>query len=308
MARIIIFLLCLLLRSNVYAEAYGANCIRIDGVWHCPYEEVPYCIEQTEYRTLSCPINQSGAINQSRYYSCSTQTWSDWITTSNNCTQDPPTCIESSETRQLTCQAGYEGVLQEQRTSICSNPYGSPTWTAWSEIYNTCNMTVTNLNNLISPISPISPMNPNSLLNQLTTAPLIQIEPVIAPELTALTTTEAPTTSVKNTTTSDTDKQDNVKGIDVPKDKELVPGFGLVMSLQLINQAYNMQQAQMQDTIKLEQENEYGRIQDITFSLYTETTIGDRFDSINRSRWTSLLRNYPLQRLKLYDRGSQEDE
>jgi hypothetical protein len=151
-------------------------------------------------------------------------------------------------------------------------------------------------------------MNPNSLLNQLTTVPLIQTEPVIAQELTALTTTEAPTTSVKNTTTSDTDKKDNVKGIDVPKDKELVHGFGLVMSLQLINQAYNMQQAQMQDTIKLEQENEYGRIQDITFSLYTETIIGDRFDSINRSRWTSLLRNYPLQRLKLYDRGSQEDE
>ena len=151
-------------------------------------------------------------------------------------------------------------------------------------------------------------MNPNSLLNQLTTVPLIQTEPVIAQELTALTTTEAPTISVKNTTTSDTDKKDNVKGIDVPKDKELVHGFGLVMSLQLINQAYNMQQAQMQDTIKLEQENEYGRIQDITFSLYTETIIGDRFDSINRSRWTSLLRNYPLQRLKLYDRGSQEDE
>ena len=90
--------------------------------------------------------------------------------------------------------------------------------------------------------------------------------------------------------------------------KELVPGFGLVMSLQLLNQAYNMQQAQIEETIKLEQENEYGRIQDITFSLYTETTVGDRFDSINRSRWTSLLRNYPLQRLKLYDRGSEENE
>jgi hypothetical protein len=175
-----------------------------------------------------------------------------------------------------------------------------------------------------SPVSPISPLNPNSPIAQVTTAPLIQTEPVIAPELTALQTTpETVTTSVatvqvKDTTTTQvidrpkvetkTEAKLDIKAPEVPKGKDLIPGFGLVMSMQLINQAYNMQQAQIEETIKLEQENEYGRIQDITFSLYTETTVGDRFNSINRNRWTSLLRNYPLQRLKLYDRGSEENE
>jgi hypothetical protein len=129
---------------------------------YCSIYQVPVCSPQVEYQTLSCPVNQSGAINQSRSYECSTQSWTDWTTTSNNCTPDPPTCIESVETRQLTCSPGFEGLSQEQRTSICSDPYGSPTWTTWLEIYNTCKMTSTNLNNPASPISPISPTNPNS--------------------------------------------------------------------------------------------------------------------------------------------------
>ena len=312
MARTILFLLCLLLlRSNVYAESYGANCTRIDGVWHCPYEEVPSCTEQTEYRTLSCPLHQSGAINQSRYYTCTNQTWSDWITTSDNCTQDPPTCIESTETRQLTCQAGFEGLSQEQRISICSDPYGSPTWTAWSEIYNTCKMTTTNLNNPTSPVSPISPMNPNSVLNQVTTAPIIPPEPVIVQDMTALTTTETPTTSVatvksetSTTTTSGTDKKDkkdNIKAPELPKGKDLVPGFGIVMSMQLLNAGYNIQQAQIEESIKLIQDEEYGRQQNILLEFISANDTGDYLISASANRWRSILRDNPLQRFDLDD-------
>ena len=299
MVRITLFLLLLLIRSDVYAGAYGANCIRIDGVWHCPYDEVPSCTEQTEYRTLSCSINQSGAINQSRYYTCSTQAWSDWVTTSDNCTQNPPTCIEFTETRTLGCLNGFEGFVQEQRSSICSDPYGSLTWTVWSEIYNTCKMTATNLNNPTSPVSPISPMNPNSVLNQVTTAPIIPIESVIAQEMNVLTMTgmETPATSVKDTTTtSDTDKKNKPKGADVPKGKEIVPGFGIVMSMQLLNAGYNMQQAQLEESIKLIQEEEYGRQQNILLEFISANDTGDYLISASANRWRSILRDNPLQR------------
>lgn len=73
------------------------------------------------------------------------------------------------------------------------------------------------------------------------------------------------------------------------------------MSMQLLNAGYNMQQQQVQEYISLEQENEYGRIQEFTLSLLSETNVGDRFDSLNRNRWANLLRNNPLQRLAEYD-------
>ena len=322
MARIIIFLLCLLLRSNAYAwycnfqpddqgnivpGSMSCSGISNDDAlqnhycgWYRPYDpycsiyQVPVCSPQVEYRTLSCPINQSGAINETRSYECTSQSWTGWTTSSNNCTPNPPTCIESTETRTLTCQAGFEGLSQEQRISICSDPYGSPTWTAWSEIYNTCKMTATNVNNPTSPISPISPTNPNSVLNQVTTAPIIPPEPVIVQDMTALTTTtpETPATSVATvkseasgttsapspagtTTTSGTDKKDNPKGVDVPKGKEIVPGFGIVMSMQLINSGYNLQQMQIEESIKLIQEQEYGRQQNIFIEFISANDTGD---------------------------------
>lgn len=203
---------------------------------------------------------------------------------------------------------------------LCPDPYGSQVSGPWIVVSNTCVKSITNPTNVESPVSPISPLNPTSQLAQVTTAPLIPPEPVIAQELTALqTTVETPATSVATvqvkdtTTTSDTVKPEpkvsnsagevkiDIKSPEVPKGKDLVPGFGLVMSLNLINQSYNMQQQQIEETIRLEQEQEYGRNQEFTLTLLTETTIGDRFDSLNRNRWASLLRNHPLQRLELDD-------
>ena len=142
MVRITLFLLLLLLRNNAYAwycnfqpDSQGniipgsMSCSGISNDdalqnhycgWYrpndpyCSIYQVPVCSPQVEYQTLSCPINQSGAINQSRSYECSTQSWTGWTTTSNNCTPDPPTCIESTETRTLTCLPGFEGLSQEQ--------------------------------------------------------------------------------------------------------------------------------------------------------------------------------------------------
>jgi hypothetical protein len=340
MVRITLFLLLLLLRNNAYAwycnfqpDSQGniipgsMSCSGISNDdalqnhycgWYrpndpyCSVYQVPVCSPQVEYQTLSCPVHQSGAINQSRSYECTSQSWTGWTTTSNNCTPDPPTCIESTETRQLTCSAGYEGLSQEQRNSICSDPYGSPIWTAWLEIYNTCKMTTTNINNPASPISPISPINPNSVISQsISNTTMTQaIEPVQELSLGTTSLQESLTTSQSSTTTTEKlqvstsielkPAPPEVK-VETPKGKEIVPGFGLVMSMQLINASYNMQQQQVQEYINLEQENEYGRIQEFTLSLLSETNVGDRFNSLNRNRWANLLRNNPLQRLAEYD-------
>jgi len=281
----------------------------------------PACTAQVEYRTLSCPIHQSGAINETRTYQCTSQSWGPWTTTSTNCTQDPPTCIESTETRQLTCSPGYEGLLQEQRSSLCSDPYGSPTWTSWSTLSNTCTMTVTNINNPTSPISPISPTNPNSVISQqITTAPIIQPEPVIVQDMTALTTTttETPATSVatvkseasgttsapspvSTTTTSGADKKENIKAPEVPKGKDIVPGFGIVMSMQLLNSGYNLQQTQIEESIKLIQEQDYERQQNILLEFISANDTGDYLISASANRWRSILRDNPLQRFDLDD-------
>ena len=346
MARITLFLLLLILRNNAYAwscsyqpdsqgniipGSMSCNGISNDDAlqnhycgWYrpsdpyCSIYQVPTCSPQVEYQTLSCPVNQSGAINETRSYECSTQSWGPWTTTSNNCTPNPPTCIESTETRQLTCQAGFEGLLQEQRASICSDPYGLPTWTAWSTILDTCKMTATNLNNVASPVSPISPLNPNSVLNQVTTAPIIPPEPVIVQDMTALITTETPATSVatvksessggtsapspaSTTTTSGTDKKDAPKAPEAPKGKEIVPGFGIVLSMQILNAGYNMQQAQIEESIKLIQEQDYERQQNIFLEFISADDTRDYLIRASANRWRSILRDNPLQRFDLDD-------
>jgi hypothetical protein len=156
-------------------------------------------------------------------------------------------------------------------------------------------------------------MNPNSVLNQVTTAPIIPPEPVIVQDMTALTTIapETPATSVatvksetSTTTTSGTDKKDkkdNVKAPETPKGKDLVPGFGIVMSMQLINAGYNMQQAQIEEAIKLIQDEEYGRQQNILLEFISANDTGDYLISASANRWRSILRDNPLQRFDLDD-------
>ena len=281
---------------------------------YCSIYQVPVCSAQVEYRTLSCQVHYSGAINESRTYDCSTQSWGAWTTSSNNCTPDPPTCIESTETRQVACSAGFEGLVQEQRSSLCSDPYGLPTWTAWSTLLNTCKMTIDNVNNVASPVSPISPLNPNSVINQqVTLAPVIQPEPVIVQDMTALTTTETPATSVATVKSesgatsapspviSTTTTQATVKAPEAPKGKEIVPGFGIVLSMQILNAGYNMQQAQIEESIKLIQEQDYERQQNLLIDFIVSNDTGDYLIRASAVRWRSILRDNPLQRFDLDD-------
>ena len=307
MARIIIFLLYLLSRSNAYADNQWWSC---NWSWNTAYGWVciqqyqpPPCINQVEYQTLGCPVHYTGSINQSRNYICSTGTWSAWTTTSNNCTQLPPTCQTSTQSQTLVCQAGYVGNIIQSKSSTCSDPYGTPVWSDWITTSNTCVMSNTNVNNPLSPVSPISPMNPNSPVSALkqNNAQPTQQESVIAPTPVTITdTTTTTTTSSTQATTSQVSttpsNEPKTSQAVIPKGKEIVPGFGIVMSMQLLNQGYNMQQQQLTEYINLNQEQEYGRQQDFLIDLITANDIGNNFNSIANYRWRSLLGDNPLQR------------
>jgi hypothetical protein len=177
-------------------------------------------------------------------------------------------------------------------------------------------MMATNLNNPTSPISPISPINPNSVISQqITTAPIIPPEPVIVQDMTALTTTtETPATSVATVksessgvtsapspVTSTTTTQAIVKAPEAPKGKEIVPGFGIVLSMQILNAGYNMQQAQIVESIKLIQEQDYERQQNILLEFIGTNDTGDYLIRASANRWRSILRDNPLQRFDLDD-------
>ena len=281
MVRILSFLF-LLLTSNSYAEGnhYGWTSCSWNSEWYC--YTPPACIDATETRSLSCPVHQSGAINQVRYYYCTSQTWSAWTTSSNNCTQDPPTCVSTTETRTLSCQSGYEGLITESRTSVCSDPYGSPTWTSWSIMSDTCTMTKTNPSNVESPVSPVSPVS------------------VITPVQTTVTDSAtvsaiAPTQTLTAETTTSSSKSDT-KPQDSPKVQEIVPGLGLVLSIGMLTKSnMDITQPPMVDSYNLAQEDEYGLQQGIFMGLITETDIYDRFSAYSRRGNASLLRYNQIQ-------------
>ena len=341
MVRILIFLLCLLSRSNAFAYCYATQwssygpvyaslgvadgttmqacqqlaCQLYPHIPECGYTvQQPVCSNQVEYQTLACPVHSSGAINQSRTYNCNTSNpgWGPWTTTSNNCSPDPATCVASTETQTITCQTGYHGLITQSRTSICSDPYGTPTWTSWSTTSDTCTMNMTNVNNPTSPISPISPVNPNSVISQqiTPTAPTPAIaEPVTVQEVTA-TVTSPVTTETPTVTSGTTPKSESQSGsqpvtsttkteakIDVvtPKGKEIVPGVGIVMSMQLLNAGINMQQQQMQEYINLTQEIDDVRQQNILLEFIAPDDIRDSLNRIAGYRWQRLLGDNQIQ-------------
>lgn len=160
----------------------------------CPNYQTT-CTPETQSQTLSCPVNYSGTITQTRTKICPSGTWTNWVTTS-TCTPNPPSCQTSTQTQTLSCQEGYTGAINQTRTSTCPNPYGQPVWGSWLNSSNTCVKSVTNVTNVLSPISPISPTNPTSVVNQSISTP-------------ALTTPSAPVTvqpqaSVQTATTTPT--------------------------------------------------------------------------------------------------------
>jgi hypothetical protein len=134
-------------------------------------------------------------------------------------------------------------------------------------------------------------------------APVIVIDPVTVPmDNVQMQTQQAPTSGKEevksaeaSTTTSSTTSTPEVK-TELPKGKEIVPGFGIVMSMQLLTQAYTIQNQQIIEAINMEQENDYAREQEVYLKLILADDLGDNLISASSYQWSSLLRDNPIQR------------
>jgi len=164
------------------------------------------------------------------------------------------------------------------------------------------------MDNPTNPISPTSPLSVTSPLNPIN-APAMPIDPVTVPMDAAQTQTPMATTSVQpevkaegrqesqpvSRTTANTEVKLDPKQ-ELPKSKELVPGFGIVMSMQLLTQAYTIRNQQIIEAINMEQENDYAREQEVYFKLILADDIGDNLIGASSYQWGSLLRDNPIQR------------
>lgn len=275
----------------------------------------PVCVATTESQSLGCPVHFSGAINQSRTYQCSTQSWGPWVTTSNNCTPDPPTCQSSVQQKQVACQDGYTGSITLQQSSTCPDPYGQPIFGAWVEIQNSCVKSVTNPTNVTSPVNPASPLSlpppppPIQEPPPVVESPVSAAEPpppppppAQAPPPTTATSSEQKVEKKSESSVSTTSSQTTeVKAtadnkVEVPKGKQLVPGFGLVMSLDILNAPAIQQEQTLAIALDYTQElpNELRGQQGFLHGLLMEGS-GDNFYNIVNGRWDALRSSIEVQ-------------
>lgn len=299
-------LYCNGIENEVAIRDYWCVSYRPDDPICDPYRQ-PVCTNATESQSLACPLpHYSGVVNQARTYTCSSNSWSPWYETSNNCTQDPPTCQTSTETRQVACQADYVGSITETRTSSCPDPYGSPVWSGWVETTNTCVKSATNVTNVSSPVSPSSPLNP---VNNPPPPPPPAPPPPEPPKVeSAPPKVEQPKQEVKSEPKA---KEDNPKEtpkaeqkseskespkLDVPKGKELVHGFGIVLSLEILNKPI-IQQIEITDAFKFDQElnNDFGKNENFKLELLQLATPQDAFVGSADSSWKRIRRHNFLQ-------------
>ena len=264
--------------SNGYISEGSLNCSGIETadalenhwcVYYQPSDPIceqfkTVCVNSVEYRTEDCPINHSGGLQQSRQFTCSTQTWSDWQTSSNNCTPNPPSCIETSESRVLQCDSGYEGQITETRISSCPDPYGEPQWLDWHQTEYGCTQSVSDPVSPISVTSPTNPVSPTAI--ESATAPQVDVQspsplPVQKP-------TEPIAKALEEVNDNSTEKSEKTEDVeeaeqettenkiqDLPKgEQEVVHGFGLSLSLDLFNNPMQFYQPPLVDPFTIIQE------------------------------------------------------
>ena len=341
MARIGVLLLLLIQWSNLYAWScyynngedgwYDGTSMVCNGIevsvaienhycqWYRPDDpycdafKQPLCVDSIEYQTLSCPPNHSGGLQQSRTYVCQQAAWTDWQTTSNNCTANPPSCLETSMSRVLQCDSGYEGQITETRISSCPDPYGEPQWLDWQQTEYGCTQSVSDPVSPIAVTSPTNPVSPTVIESAIAPQVDVQspnpaeptIESVVQEEFNE--TSDEVETSTSNETQSTKevkqDKQerneeqskDNVDNV-VDDRKEIVHGFGLVLSLEILNKPMEFYQPPLADMFSITQEfpiNESTR--EFQLDLLKRNDIEDYYYSLSDSAWERIRRGDILQ-------------
>jgi len=252
------------------------------------------CVDQTEQRTTACTEpNTSGLVNEARYYTCNTNTWSDWIVSSSHCVPDPATCFETTEERTVECQDGYSGSSLEQRTTTCSSPYSDPVQSTWTMISTSCTLKASDPTNIESPLNPASPLNttvtPSTPVQTQPTEPVTVDQDPVQQEIV--------TPSVETETEEQAEQEPTAP--ETKENEEVVPGFGI--AIKLIQQSNNSIYEQPTEIFLGQNQDDYAQDQNFLFDFIQSDDIGDRFDSIARHRWYQLHGDNPLQRYGFSD-------
>jgi hypothetical protein len=202
------------------------------------------------------------------------------------------------------------GYITQLQTSTCPTPYAQPVWGDWIETQNSCEKSAINPTNMSSPISPASPINPDNMpvpvtpqesatAQQENVQTMTEANVLPAPKTESSTATTAPAASAG---TTETTSAQPAQAPSVPKGRELVPGFGLVMSLEVLNGPIIQQEQTLNTLLEYQQELPYelrGN-QGVLLEFIVDSQANTYFD--NRGRWESnLLRGYVFQRLQSFD-------
>lgn len=288
-------------------------------VWYRPDDPVctqyqqTICVDTIEYQTLSCPPNHSGGLQQSRTYVCQQASWTDWQTTSNNCTANPPSCLETSDTRTVECPSGYEGQITETRVSQCPDPYGEPQWLDWHQSEYGCTQSVSDPVSPISVTSPTNPVSPTAI--ESATAPQVDAQSPNPVEPTVESVAQEKLSDSDNTVeTSTSDKADSTKEVKQNKQernekqsknnvdnvvddgKEIVHGFGLVLSLEILQKPMEFYQPPLEDLFSITQEFPiHESTREFQLDLFKRNDIEDYYYSLSDSAWERIRRSDILQ-------------
>lgn len=272
----------------------------------------PTCVDSVEYITETCPANHSGGIQKARTFICQQASWTDWQVTSNNCTPNPPTCISTSDSRNIACPSGYDGQIIETRIGNCPDPYGEIQFTEWLESTNTCVQSTTDPISPISVTSPSSPVSPIAI--DSVTVPIINVpQTTNEPTLESIAQEELNDTvdEVENSTSNETDspkevKQDKQDGNEknskddignvVDNSKEIVHGFGLVLSLEILNKPMEFYQPPLNDMFSITQEFPINAVtRQFQLDLIKRNDVEDYYNSISDYTWERIRRGDILQ-------------
>ncbi len=129
----------------------------------------PSCFAVPQTQSLQCPAGQVGLILQSRSSTCpdpnGSPVWSNWETVTNSCQSSsggptPPSCFAVPQTQSLQCPAGQVGLILQSRSSTCPDPNGSPVWSNWETVTNSCQSSSGGPGGPGSGVFPPGPGNP----------------------------------------------------------------------------------------------------------------------------------------------------
>jgi hypothetical protein len=311
--------------SNGYMVEDSLQCYDIDpsiaimDYWCVSYQpsdpicqNYSTCVDQTEQRTTACtePFT-TGFVNESRFYSCDSDSWTDWTVSSSHCEPLPPTCVETVEERTVACQDGYTGLISEQRLTTCSTPYSDPIVGPWIMVSEECTLKATDPTSIESPLNPASPLSLDQpdpvgitsgtvdmMTPQMDLNPMEQ-EQVLPQEKTnqqeQKSTTQPSTSNSLETKEEKKQEAKQEKTIKTKENETVVPGFGIAIDFALIEQPQGYYQQELTNILDLEQEQDYAREQDFLLNLIESDDYSSSFDSSAYIRWRSLLDDNPLQ-------------